>query len=150
MNAMLIRGPGKQELLTDGSTEAIEIRQLEPGLVRLEGARSSLEFVHRCASAILLTQHGAARIAARASVDLGPQITLLAMLRLRVNDEPLHALVLGNHLVLTGMPQSLSLFCNAVQSAALGAPGAESHLRYHEGHARIDRRSLHLVVRRAP
>lgn len=148
MIAMLITGPGKQRMVTNESSESLSIRVCEPNLVQLAGTRSTLEFVRECISQIVLTPNAAVRFPSGPAAEA--EGGRLQMLRIRVDSDPLRAMVLGQHLVVTGMPQGVVLFCNALQFAALGPPGATGELRYHEGHTRIDRRSVAIQVKQVP
>lgn len=135
-------------MLTNQSDETLSIRVLEPGLVRLAGTRPTLDFVHACISQVMLTPNAAVRFPTRPVSPPGPQEGHLELLRIRVDGEPLNAIILGQHLVVTGMSQCLALLANAFQAAALGPVGAMADVRYREGHTRIDRRSVAIQVER--
>jgi len=148
MIAMVTTGPGKQGIVTSESSESLSIRVCEANLVQLAGNRSTLEFVRACISQIILTPNAAVRFPSDPAGE--PEDGRLQMLRVRLDSEPFRAMVLGQHLVVTGAPQGVVLLCNALQFAALGPPGATGEVRYYAGHTRIDQRSLAIQVKQVP
>lgn len=125
------------------------IRYTAPNELEIAGDESGLRFVSDGVKRIWSTPGATLRVVAQVVADPTPYSRSLQMLRIRVDEGLLHALVIGEHLIVTGNTSALEAFCGSFDAVAAGGPGSHHHLKYYDGHPRIEPKSLPLVVRHA-